>query len=227
MSVRHDLTLQQKIELINDNRNGNGLSQRTLAVKYNISLGSVSNVLKRKAEYLDGYGANQNHNVKRKILHVNSRELDEKVYEWFVQQRSKNIPISGPILQEKSREVAESLGDKMDSFKASNGWLEKFRIRHNISFRVISGESLSVDVTIVDDWVQRIPKIIDDYDPKDIFNCDETGLFFKFMPDKSLTLNREQFKGDKKSKERYTILFCVNSTGEEKLKPLVIGVYAL
>ncbi|CAF1597859.1 unnamed protein product [Rotaria magnacalcarata] len=207
MSIRHDLTLQQKIELINDNRNGNGLSQRTLAVKYNISLGSVSNVLKCKAEYLDDYGANQNHNVKRKIIHVNSRELGEKVYEWFVQQRSKNIPISGPILQEKAREVAESLGGKMGSFKASND----------------CGESLSVDITIVDDWVQRIPKIIDDYDPKDIFNCDETGLFFKFMPDKSLTLNRDQCKGGKKSKERYTILFCVNSTGEEKLKPLVIA----
>jgi hypothetical protein len=127
MSSRHDLTLQQKIELINDNRNGNGLSQRALAVKYNISLGSVSNVLKRKAEYLDDYGANQNQNVKRKIIDVNSRELDEKVYEWFVQQRSKNIPISGPLLQEKAREIAELLGDKMGSFKASNGWLEKFR----------------------------------------------------------------------------------------------------
>ncbi|CAF1258618.1 unnamed protein product [Rotaria sordida] len=223
MTIRHDLTLQQKIELINDNRNANGLSQRTLAVKYNISLGSLSNVLKRKAEYLDDYAANQNHNVKRKIIDVNSRELDEKVYGWFVQQRSKNISISGLILQEKAREIAELLADKMGSFKASSGWFEKFRIRHNISFRVISGESLSVDITTVDDWVQRIPKMIDGYDPKDIFNCDETGLFFKFMPDKPLTLNREQCKGGKKSKERYTILFCVNSTGEGKLKPLVIA----
>ncbi|CAF5043856.1 unnamed protein product, partial [Rotaria sp. Silwood1] len=100
MSLRHDLTLQQKIELINDNRNGNGLSQRELAGKYNISLGSVSNVLKRKAEYLNDYETNQNQNVKRKLMDVNSQKLDEEVYEWFVQQRSKNIPISGPILQE-------------------------------------------------------------------------------------------------------------------------------
>ena len=62
MALRHELTLQQKIELINDNRNGNGLSQRTLAAKYNISLGSVSNVLKRKGEYLDDYETNQNQN---------------------------------------------------------------------------------------------------------------------------------------------------------------------
>jgi hypothetical protein len=225
MSLRHDLTLQKKIELINDHKNGNGLTQRALSTKYNISLGSVSNILKRKAEYFNDYETNQNQNVKRKLTDMNSQKLDEQVYEWFVQQRSKKIPISGPILQEKARQIAESLGDNLGSFKASNGWLEKFRTRHNISFRVINGESSSVDITTVDDWIQRIPKIIDGYEAKDIFNCDETGLFFKFMPDKSLTLHREECKGGKKSKERFTILFCVNSTGEEKLKPLVIGRY--
>ncbi len=78
MSVRHDLTLQQKIELINDNKDGNGLSQRKLAAKYNISLGSVSNVLKRKTEYLNDYQTNQNQNVKRKLMDGNAQKLDEQ-----------------------------------------------------------------------------------------------------------------------------------------------------
>lgn len=42
------------------------------------------------------------------------------------------------------------------------------------------------------------------------------------MPNKSLTVKKEECKGGKKSKERITILFCVCSVGE-KLKPLVIG----
>ena len=44
------------------------------------------------------------------------------------------------------------------------------------------------------------------------------------MPDRSLTLEKENCKGGKKSKDRLNILFCVNSTGEKKLKPLVIGI---
>ncbi len=47
-SPRH-LTLKEKIQLINYNNSSNGddgLSQRKLAEKYNISLGSVSNILK-------------------------------------------------------------------------------------------------------------------------------------------------------------------------------------
>ncbi|CAF1065113.1 unnamed protein product, partial [Rotaria sordida] len=208
MTSRHELTLHEKVQLIYDSSDGNGLSQCKLAEKYNISLDS-------------DYETNQNQTVKRKSSDVNVQKLDEQVYEWFVQQRAKGIPISGPILQEQARDIAESLGDQFASFKGSNGWLEKFRTRHNISHHIISGESSSVDVQTVDDWIQRLPKITDGYDAKNIFNCDETALFFKAMPDKSLTFNKEECKGRKKSKERVTILFCVSSIGE-KLKPLVI-----
>ncbi|CAF1200758.1 unnamed protein product [Rotaria sordida] len=48
--------------------NGNGLRQRKLAATYNISLGSVSNILKRKAEYLNDYETNQNQNQLMFIL---------------------------------------------------------------------------------------------------------------------------------------------------------------
>ena len=36
--------------------------------------------------------------------------IDELVFEWFTIQCSKNIPVSGPILQEKARQFAEQLG---------------------------------------------------------------------------------------------------------------------
>ena len=48
MSSLHDLALQQKIELTNDNRNKNDLSRSKLAAKYDISYGPISNILKRK-----------------------------------------------------------------------------------------------------------------------------------------------------------------------------------
>lgn len=135
----------------------------------------------------------------------------------------KNISISGSILPEKAREISQSLGDEFSEVKASNGCLEKFRKRHKISHRFIRGESLSVDVTVPNAWIQRIPNITDNYDPYNIFNCDETGLFYKVMSDKSLAINKEYSKGGKKSKDRISVLLCVNATGEEKLNPLVIG----
>ncbi|ELU11777.1 hypothetical protein CAPTEDRAFT_60213, partial [Capitella teleta] len=55
----------------------------------------------------------------------------------------------------------------------------------------------------------------------DVFNMDETALFFKLEPDS--TLATAPVKGKKKSKERITVALCANATGSEKLKPLVIG----
>ncbi|CAF1202139.1 unnamed protein product [Adineta steineri] len=221
MALRRHLTLHKKIELISDHNNG--LSQRALSEKYGVSLGSVCNIVKRKAEYLYDYETNQNQQVKRKLQNLDSQKLDQYIYEWFVQQRSKHIPISGSILQQKALEISEALGDNLGKFKASNGWLEKFRSRHNISHRTINDESSSIDNLTVDDWIQRIPKLVERFDVNNIFNCDESGLFFKALPDKSLTLHKEACKGGKKSKDRFTIMFCVNLTGTEKLKPLIIS----
>ena len=44
--------------------------------------------------------------------------------------RSANIPISGPIIQEKASKISESLG--LVDFKASSGWLHRLKIRHGI-----------------------------------------------------------------------------------------------
>ena len=50
-----------------------------------------------------------------------SEQLDQKVYEWFVAQRSKNTPVSGPLLQERVRQIRRQLGGTVaDDFKTSN-----------------------------------------------------------------------------------------------------------
>ena len=220
MSSCKDLDLEQKVHLIKEKERG--LSHRELKDKFQVSLGAVSNILKRKNEYLYDYESNQNKKFKRKLKDDLGQTINDAVYEWFVAQRSKKIPVSGPILQEYAKKVATEMNDT-SGFKASNGWLERFRARHNIQFRVISGEGAAVKAETVADWMTRLPKIIEGYHPVDIYNCDETGLFFKLKPDRSLFLDKNDCKGGKKSKDRYTVLLCANWTGTDKMKPLVIG----
>ena len=59
------------------------------------------------------------------------------------------------------------------------------------------------------------------YRPEDVYNADETSLFFQMTPDQTLAI--QAVKGKKKDKARITILLCMNATGTDKLKPLVIG----
>lgn len=220
MAPRVDLPLLKKVELIKDY--DRKFSQRDLAIKYKISTGAVCNILKRKQEYLNDFESNQCHEIRRKIKNNLRKKIDEETYSWFVAQRAKNITLSGPTLQEKARQIAAEFGNNA-TFKASNGWFEKFKFRHNISYRAICGESASVNPVTTSEWKNCLPLIIDGYDRSNIFNADETGLFFKALPEKSFVLKKEDCKGGKRSKERFTILLCTNWSGDEKLKPLVIG----
>ncbi len=51
--MRHMLTLSGTVQLSRENEEK--LSYRTLADKYKISIGSVSNIIKRKTEYMETY----------------------------------------------------------------------------------------------------------------------------------------------------------------------------
>ncbi|XP_066149867.1 uncharacterized protein [Euwallacea fornicatus] len=56
----------------------------------------------------------------------------------------------------------------------------------------------------------------------DIFNGDETGLFYKTTPNKTLKFKGEKCAGGKQSKERITVWVCANMTGTEKRLLMVI-----
>ena len=60
-----------------------------------------------------------------------------------------------------------------------------------------------------------------DYSPDDIFNCDETSLFYWALPDKTLGVKDQSCKGGKNAQDRLIIMFACSSTGE-KLLQLVI-----
>lgn len=108
-------------------------------------------------------------------------EVDQAVFTWFCQARSHSIPVSGPIIQEKAIAIAKT-AQPDTKFVASNGRPTKFLNRHEIVFRAISGEGGSTNSEIVHEWIQRLPEICLPYKPEDVFNIDESGLFYKQRP---------------------------------------------
>ena len=209
-----ELTLAEKVELI---KASSGTSQRKLAEQFGCGKTQVSNILKRKAEYMTAYTDNQRTDSKRPCLRGHYDELDNH---WFVKIRGANMPVSGPLLQEKATHFAREMN--ITDFKASNGWLHRFKTRHNITCLKVCGEAGSVDKDVEEDWLSRVPDIIKDYDLKNIYNMDETGVFYRALPDKSLSVRGQACSGGKKSKDRLTVFLYVNAL-EQFEKPIVIG----
>ena len=90
------------------------------------------------------------------------------------------------LLQEEALKTKKSLKDSsLDSFTTSNGWLEKWKGAYGIQKTWITREA-DVSIPNVTSWIERIPELVRGYKLDDIWNMDELGLFFKFLPDKGL-----------------------------------------
>lgn len=79
-----------------------------------------------------------------------------------------------------------------------------------------------MDSNVVEDWLQKIPQIIDNYSAYEIWNLDESGLFYRALPDRTVALKGTNCRGGKLAKERITVLLACSVSGE-KYKLLVIG----
>jgi len=148
-----------------------------------------------------------------------NKEVNNIMLEFFIKYRAQNIPVTGPMLQAKAAETASSL--QIEKFSASSGWLEVFRRRNNINFRALCGESANVNKAAADDRKQHLAAVVEGYAIEDQFNADETAMFYRQLPRKSMVFKGESCKGGNFAKARLSIM-CCSATGE-KLKPLIIG----
>lgn len=172
---RLDLTLEQKVDIINTSA---GQSQRQLAEKFNCGKTQIHSILKRKADILEQWESNMNSHRKR-ICKRPLQELEDDLSAWFNDCRARLIPLSGPMIQQKALLLAKK--NKISDFKASNGWLDRFKKAQCISYKSISGERGDVNLEQCEEWKSRLPSLVEGYNPSDIYNLDETGIFYRYV----------------------------------------------
>ncbi|UYV75246.1 hypothetical protein LAZ67_12003090 [Cordylochernes scorpioides] len=100
-------------------------------------------------------------------------------YSWGKQKTFKH--------REKAKKLCEHL-DVLENFAYSSGWLHRFKGRFHILQRRLCGEGASISPAIIDEHLTNLNSILANsgYDPANIYNADETGLFFQLIPDRTL-----------------------------------------
>ena len=89
----------------------------------------------------------------------------------------------------------------------------------------IKGEAASSDHEAAKKFPTKVRDIIKakGYVPKQIFNCDETGLYWKIMPSQNFLTQAEiKAPGFKVAKDRLTFLLCSNTSGTFRCKPMLV-----
>ena len=216
---RNILTLKQKYKIIC--LLDSGAKQADLAREFRTST-SVITAIKKDREKIIGLVGDRPNSTK-KVRRSPFDVIDVKLLEWFKIQRANNIPISLHFLSEKEDQIASI--EHIEGFKCNPSWIGRFKKRHSVGSKIISGESNSVNMITVNDWISNEwPRLHQDYEEKDIFNADETGLFYKMLPNRTLAFKNDDCHGGKMAKDRLTVLLCASMTGEKRLA-LIIGKY--
>lgn len=219
--------MKEKVDIIA--RLKKGETGRALAEKYGVGTSTISDI-KKNADSITRYVNNlddANGSLTRKTMKKPKTELlEDAVFTWFMQNRASGLPISGPpLLCEKALYFNKKLGGD-SSFVASSGWMRNFKSRHGIRQIEIHGEKLSANTTAAESFSHNVQKYIKEnkFDMDFIYNADETGFNWKALPSKSLVSQREAAApGYKLSKDRVTVMVCVNATGTHKIPLLLIG----
>ena len=201
-SKRKDLSVAEKLKVIDALTQKK--TQMEVAKEFGISQTQVSRISGKRDEIRQK--AKENTNITRKRQRTGkSADVETALLRRFEQMRAKGAPVNGPLLKEKAESLAESLG--VPGFEASNGWLYRWKERHNLSYKKMHGESADADLKSAEKWLSDVlPNLIQDWSPEDIYNCDETGLFYRALPDGTYALKGEKVAGGKKCKQRLTVL---------------------
>jgi len=112
--------------------------------------------------------------------------IEEATLKWLRNATTAGLPISDAILQEKACNIRDQLQISAENFDASSGWLEKFKNRHNIKLYITHGEAGSAPIESLPHERQSLQTILTSYALKDIYNADETGLFYRMLPNQTL-----------------------------------------
>ena len=74
--------------------------------------------------------------------------------------------------------------------------------------------------------LEKLYAIISKHDPENVNNMDKTGLFFRLLPKYTLLMPFKDVgstRGNKKAKERLSLVVCANATGTHKIPCTPIG----
>lgn len=192
---------------------------------HQLNQSQISKILSTDYAYLDDDTRKPSQLGSKRHYKGDWPELDAALFEWQQRMQKKKAVITGDLLKAQ----ASIFWNRLPQFedipepKWSNGWLEGFKKRFKIKEYIRHGEggSAEIDNPNAIQQMADLRNLCKQYPDQDIFNMDETGLFWKLTPER--TLATEAGSGGKKSKDRVTLALTTNADGSEKLEPWVIG----
>jgi hypothetical protein len=175
--------------------------------------GTISGILKNEAKWRKVMSEGNVDKIKGlcRVVEGKQKHIEEAVVIFIDDTISRNGRLTDEGIREFAAEVAQEAG--ITNFKFSAKWFRRVKRDHAISTGAAHGESGSADMeaaALAQKWLPAFYKEVG-ASIDDVFNNDETGLFFRQLPKR--TIRKGRVRGLKLAKDRITVLACCNLTG--------------
>lgn len=124
------------------------------------------------------------------------------------------------VLQNEHGESCEA-----KPFIASKGLFERCKRWHNLHNIKMSSEAAIAETEAACKYREELKEIItaDSYTPQRVFNVNETGLFWKYIPARThISMEEMSVPGFKFSKDCLMLLLVGSAAGDFKVKTLLV-----
>ena len=128
------LSLQRRLDLITVAELNPSKMRKTIADEFGVSPATVTGIMKDKEKYKRHCFRGEIDLRKLRVRPPKHTAVDSALLKWFTHARSKNKPISGPIMKATAEEISRQLG--ISDWMCSDGWLDRFKKRYNISYKM-------------------------------------------------------------------------------------------
>lgn len=185
------LTIQKKSEIVAELEQG--VSPKILASKYRVTQGCVSKIKKNAKTIISmaqdeiklGWISRKNvKNSQFKKVHVG-------LYIWIVQERYRMKMLNDTLLLTMASKFKKSFYN--DSSPMSIGFLQNFKKSKRLRKVKATGEKRAADKDAILPFKDYFRKLIvdGDFSLAQIYNADESALYWKNLPESSIILPQE------------------------------------
>ena len=221
--IRNRLSIKQKQKILLYYQQNTNLKLKDLAkyckenFRFNISLSTISKLLNNSTNLL-----NFNYSDRKNLKNNPLIKLESELLDFIDNFNNKGGIVTESIITNEAKSLATELG--IHNYKFSNGWLQNFKKRTKLKNKINHGENGNMQISDFTEQITFLKTRINKYSPHNIYNIDESALFWKSRPTRTISSNN--LKGFKNNKQRITFAVCVNSTGTHKFKPIIINYSA-
>nr|XP_060643975.1 tigger transposable element-derived protein 1-like [Anolis sagrei ordinatus] len=227
---RKVLTLSEKVKVLDLIRKEKK-SCAEVAKMYNKNESSIREIMRKEKEIRTSVAvlpqtAKVTSTLRDKYLVKTEKALNL----WIEDMNREGIPIDGNVLRQKALSIYKDFSggspERSDSkpFTASKGWLHRFRNRFGLRNSKITADAASFNEEEAATFLAELKKLIQEkgYHPKQVFSCNETGLFWKKMPNRTyIHQSLKEALGNKTWNDKLTLVLCGNTAGH-MIKPGVV-----